>query len=174
MKLLYSLIILLLSCSLLSVSFGDNYKVVTSVGMSETMGYHALSEGKVFLNENIFLSVGTSLLFGGVAAGLQHTFIPKLKISPFISSAIFRSYMVPLMCQSCKGLVYETYYTGAFGLSGELFNVKILRPTAFGFKLGLMSYLYSPTDIEAKHIKGPVSNQLIRPFLNINITMRSF
>ena len=159
---------ILLLTIIISFSFSINIYPSVSIGISETMGEKGGVDLKLNISDYFFLNAGSSLLFGGGGAGFRYSYNFS-RVSPFITSSIFTGYWIPLMCESCDGLIYELFSTGAIGVDVNLFKIKNkIRNTNFSLQLGIMRYLYSegitrslPPNVQPGNL----------PFLNLKMSL---
>ena len=138
-------------------------KFSRSIGINENLGGHGGLSFKYNINDYLYFIGGTSIIIGGAGLGIRYS--PNVdRVSPFISSSIFKAYTIPLMCENCDGFIYNNYLTTSLGLDVLAFQTK---KYSYHIKLGILTYLYSQTFNRNKSRNNKTEPIL---FINIKIT----
>ena len=135
-----------------------------SVGMSESLGEYGGFNFKININNNIFAIGGTSLFIGGAGIGFKYPF-NQSRISPFITSSVFTTYTIPLLCENCDELIYNNFATTAMGL--DILTIQTQKKE-YHIQIGILAYIYSKS-INRK--KSPNDKPEPLPFMNIKVSI---
>ena len=138
-------------------------KFSRSIGINENLGGHGGLSFKYNINDYLYFIGGTSIIIGGAGLGIRYS--PNIdRVSPFISSSIFKAYTIPLMCENCDGFIYNNYLTTSLGLDVLAFQTK---KNSYHIQLGILTYLYSQT-INRNKSRNNKTEPIL--FINIKIT----
>ena len=138
-------------------------KFSRSIGINENLGGHGGLSFKYNINDYLYFIGGTSIIIGGAGLGIRYSQNVD-RVSPFISSSIFKAYTIPLMCENCDGFIYNNYLTTSLGLDVLAFQTK---KNSYHIQLGILTYFYNQT---INHNKYRNKKTKPIPFINIKIT----
>ena len=121
------------------------------------MAYYGFFNRNFNINEQFFVTIGTTAIIGGAGIGWRHSFNDS-RITPFVSTAAFGAYILP-MCEGDCDIGTDFIFSGAAGLNMHAIKSKKIN---VHFQIGMMS-LYSlgnAPDESASNIPGllPVLN----------------
>ena len=138
-------------------------KFSRSIGINENLGGHGFLRFKYNINDYLYFIGGTSIIIGGAGLGIRYS--PNVeRVSPFISSSIFKAYTIPLMCENCDGFIYNNYLTTSLGLDILEFQTK---KNSYHIQLGILTYFHSQ-NINRNKSRNKKTEPI--PFINIKIT----
>ena len=142
-----------------------------SIGMSESLGVFGMLNANYTLNgwsndlNKYSITVGGFLIpvFGGFGLNYKRYFNISRK-APFVSLTAFSSYMIPVMCENCKGIKLKPFLSGCLGIDFDV--IKIMQRN-INIQIGIMS-LYDI--VEGGIFKSPSDKPGIWPVANIKLS----